>query len=79
MSRHQGIRILFKGGGRAVFRLSGTGTTGATLRLYVERFEADPALHDIDTQQALADIIAAADLISGLREKIGRTEPSVIT
>src|SRR5690606_10002886 len=61
VSSNQGIRVMFAGGSRLVFRLSGTGTSGATLRVYIERYEPDPARHGIDTQQALADLIAAAD------------------
>ncbi len=79
VSEHQGIRILFEGGSRVVIRLSGTGTSGATLRLYVERYEPDPARHDIDTQEALADLIAAADDIAGIHSHTGRAAPSVIT
>ena len=79
VSEHQGIRVLFEGGSRVVFRLSGTGTSGATLRVYIERYEPDPAKHDIDTQQALADLIAAADDIAGIRRHTGRDRPSVIT
>ncbi len=79
VSEHQGIRILFEGGSRVVLRLSGTGTSGATLRLYVERYEPDPARHDIDTQEALADLIGAADDIAGIRGHTGRDAPSVIT
>ena len=79
VSEHQGIRILFEGGSRVVLRLSGTGTSGATLRLYVERYEPDPDRHDIDTQEALADLIAAADDIAGIRSHTGRDAPSVIT
>ena len=79
VSRNQGIRILFAGGSRVVFRLSGTGTSGATLRVYIERFEPDPARHDIDTQAALADLIAVADEIAGIKSRTGRNEPSVIT
>jgi phosphoglucomutase len=79
VSRNQGIRIMFEGGSRAVFRLSGTGTSGATLRLYVERYEPDQARHDLDTQQALSDLIAAADEIAGIRRHTGREKPSVIT
>ena len=79
VSRNQGIRILFKGGSRIVFRLSGTGTEGATIRLYVERYEPDPARHGLDTQKALADLIAAADEIAGIRAHTGRDKPSVIT
>ncbi|UVK38193.1 alpha-D-glucose phosphate-specific phosphoglucomutase [Mesorhizobium sp. AR10] len=79
VSKNQGIRVLFEGGSRVVFRLSGTGTSGATLRVYVERYEADKARHDLDTQAALADLIAAADDIAGIRSHTGRDKPSVIT
>jgi len=79
VSKNQGIRILFEGGSRVVFRLSGTGTSGATLRVYIERFEPDPARHDLDTQQALADLIQAAEDIAGIRAHTGRDKPSVIT
>ncbi|MGN6550878.1 MAG: alpha-D-glucose phosphate-specific phosphoglucomutase, partial [Pararhizobium sp.] len=79
VSEHQGIRILFEGGSRVVFRLSGTGTSGATLRVYIERFEPDVARHDLDTQAALADLIAAADEIAGIARHTGRDRPSVIT
>jgi phosphoglucomutase len=78
-SEHQGIRVLFAGGSRVVFRLSGTGTSGATLRVYIERYEPDKSRHDLDTQQALADLIAAADDIAGIRSHTGRAKPSVIT
>ncbi|TJW12673.1 MAG: alpha-D-glucose phosphate-specific phosphoglucomutase [Mesorhizobium sp.] len=79
ISKNQGIRILFDGGSRVVFRLSGTGTSGATLRVYIERYEPDNSRHDLDTQQALADLIAAADDIAGIRSHTGRNKPSVIT
>ncbi|HUH49849.1 MAG TPA: alpha-D-glucose phosphate-specific phosphoglucomutase [Mycoplana sp.] len=79
VSKHQGIRILFVGGSRIVFRLSGTGTSGATLRVYIERFEPDAARHDIETQEALADLIAIADDIAGIKARTGRSAPSVIT
>ncbi len=79
VSRNQGIRILFEGGSRVVFRLSGTGTSGATIRLYVERYEPDPARHDLDTQSALADLISAADDLAGIVKHTGRAKPSVIT
>ncbi len=79
VSRNQGIRILFRGGSRIVYRLSGTGTSGATLRVYIERYEPDPARHNIETQAALADLIAAADGIAGIREHTGRDAPTVIT
>ncbi len=79
VSKHQGIRILFEGGSRVVFRLSGTGTSGATLRIYVERFEPDATRHDIETQEALADLIAAADHFGEIKVRTGRDAPSVIT
>ncbi len=79
VSKNQGIRILFVGGSRVVFRLSGTGTSGATLRVYIERFEPDAARHDIDTQEALADLIAVANEIAGIKTRTGRDEPTVIT
>ncbi|RWC67264.1 MAG: alpha-D-glucose phosphate-specific phosphoglucomutase [Mesorhizobium sp.] len=78
-SEHQGIRVLFEGGSRVVFRLSGTGTSGATLRVYIERYEPDKSRHDLDTQEALADLIAAADDIAGIKSHTGRDKPSVIT
>ncbi|MCQ1571037.1 alpha-D-glucose phosphate-specific phosphoglucomutase [Neorhizobium galegae] len=79
VSKNQGIRILFEGGSRVVFRLSGTGTSGATIRVYVERYEPDPSRHAIDTQEALADLITVADQISDLRKRTGRDKPTVIT
>jgi phosphoglucomutase len=78
-SRHQGVRVLFEGGSRVVFRLSGTGTSGATLRVYIERFEPDPAKHGLETGVALADLVAAADAIAGIRARTGRDRPDVIT
>ncbi|UVC07812.1 alpha-D-glucose phosphate-specific phosphoglucomutase [Rhizobium sp. TH2] len=79
ISRNQGIRILFEGGSRVVFRLSGTGTSGATLRVYIERYEPDASRHDMDTQEALADLIAVAEQIAGIKSRTGRDKPSVIT
>ncbi|MEZ5782141.1 MAG: alpha-D-glucose phosphate-specific phosphoglucomutase [Rhizobiaceae bacterium] len=79
ISRHQGVRIMFEGGSRVVLRLSGTGTSGATIRLYVERYEPDTDKHDIDTQVALADLIGAADDLAGIRKHTGRDKPTVIT
>jgi phosphoglucomutase len=79
VSKQQGVRILFADGSRIVFRLSGTGTSGATLRVYLERYEPDPARHDLDTQEALADLIAAAESLADIRRYTGRDEPSVIT
>jgi phosphoglucomutase len=79
VSKNQGVRILFEGGSRVVFRLSGTGTSGATIRVYVERYEPDPTRHNIETQSALADLIAVADEISELKKRSGRDHPTVIT
>jgi phosphoglucomutase len=79
VSSNQGIRVMFQGGSRVVFRLSGTGTSGATLRVYIERYEPDPARHELDTQEALADLIAAADLIAGIRQHTGMDAPTVVT
>jgi phosphoglucomutase len=79
LARQQGIRIFFGGGARVVYRLSGTGTAGATLRVYLERFEPDPARHGEETQAALAPVIAAAAALAGIRERTGRERPTVIT
>jgi len=78
-STHQGIRILFADGSRLVYRLSGTGTGGATLRVYIERFEPDPARHGFETQAALYDLIALSRELAGITRHTGRTEPSVVT
>ncbi|MDE2299059.1 MAG: alpha-D-glucose phosphate-specific phosphoglucomutase [Burkholderiales bacterium] len=79
VSTAQGVRIGLHDGSRIVFRLSGTGTEGATLRVYLERFEPDAARHAIDTQQALAPLVALADQLAGIRRYTGRTRPTVIT
>jgi phosphoglucomutase len=79
VSTRQGIRLLFAGGARIVYRLSGTGTAGATLRVYLERFEPDPARHDQDPQAALRPLITLADRLAGIAARTGRAAPSVIT
>ena len=79
ISRNQGVRILFAGGSRVVFRLSGTGTTGATLRVYLERYEPVGGDLDRDTGEMLAGIVAAAESIAGIAEHTGRLNPDVIT
>jgi phosphoglucomutase len=79
ISSNQGTRILFTDGSRIVFRLSGTGTEGATLRIYLEAFEPDTAKHYLDAQVALAEMIQIALHISQLVERTGRTSPTVIT
>jgi phosphoglucomutase len=78
-SSRQGVRIGFADGSRIVFRLSGTGTVGATLRLYLERYEPPDGRHDLDTQGALADLIDIAEKLGEIRRKTGRNAPSVIT
>ena len=75
----QGLRVIFDDGARIVYRLSGTGTAGATLRVYIERPEDDPARHNMETQAALADLIAAADDLAGIEARTGRSGPTVIT
>lgn len=79
MSSNQGIRVLFAGGSRVVFRLSGTGTSGATLRVYLERYEPIGGRLDADTTEMLAEIVAAADAIAGISRHTGRNQPDVIT
>ncbi|WP_076068690.1 alpha-D-glucose phosphate-specific phosphoglucomutase [Sphingomonas montana] len=79
VSRNQGIRILFDGGSRIVFRLSGTGTEGATLRVYLERYEPADGTLDHAVADALAPLIAAAEALAGITAHTGRTEPDVIT
>ncbi len=79
VSHNQGLRINFEGGGRAVLRLSGTGTEGATLRVYLERYEAPGGDLNIETQAALQEISEATARITGLRERTGRTRPDVMT
>jgi phosphoglucomutase len=79
VSSGQGVRVMFEGGSRIVYRLSGTGTAGATLRVYMERYE--PASGDLDqpVAEALAELAAAADAIAGITAHTGRTKPDVIT
>ena len=75
----QGIRVGFSDGSRIVFRLSGTGTEGATLRVYVERYEPDPAGQDLDPQVALAELIGIANGLAEIEKRTGRAKPTVIT
>lgn len=79
VSRNQGIRILFSDGSRIIFRLSGTGTEGATLRVYLEAYEADVSRHYLDAQEALQGLIEIALNISELQTRTGRDQPTVIT
>ena len=78
-SAKQGIRIAFQDGSRIVMRLSGTGTEGATLRVYLERYEPDSARHGVAVEEALAPVIAAAEEIAQIREHTGRDAPDVRT
>ena len=78
-SEKQGVRILLDDGSRIVFRLSGTGTEGATLRVYLERYVADASQHEVPTQQALAPLVALAERLAHISELTGRTAPDVIS
>jgi len=78
-SKNQGLRVMFADGSRIVYRLSGTGTAGATLRVYIERYEADPAKQFVETQAALSDLIALSRDLAEIERFTKRAEPSVIT
>jgi len=78
-SSKQGIRIGLKDGSRVVFRLSGTGTEGATLRVYLERHEPDASRHDIEAQTALQPLVQLADAVAQIRVITGMDQPSVMT
>ncbi len=78
-SKNQGIRIFFDGGGRAVFRLSGTGTQGATIRVYLELLETNPSSLQNNPHEALSNIAQAANILSELSLRTGRNKPDVIT
>ncbi len=79
VSKAQGVRLIFDDGARVIFRLSGTGTEGATLRLYLERYEPDPARQDEPVQSALADLALLADQIACIARHTGMNAPSVAT
>jgi phosphoglucomutase len=79
VSHQQGVRIVMTNGSRIVLRLSGTGTEGATLRLYLEQYEPDAARHAIPTQQALAGLIEIAEQLAQIKARTGRPGPSVTT
>ncbi len=79
VSEKQGVRIGFTDGSRIIFRLSGTGTQGATLRLYLESYEADSSKHDLDAQDALSELINIAEEIASIRNYTGMDKPTVIT
>jgi phosphoglucomutase len=79
VSKHQGIRILFGDAARLVFRLSGTGTVGATLRVYMEQFEQDASRHGEDTQRLLASLAQVAEQLAGISQHLSRDKPDVTT
>jgi len=78
-TKGQGVRVMFKGGSRIVYRLSGTGTVGATLRVYIERYEPPGGDLSLDAQVALADLIALSRSLAEIEKRTGRKEPSVVT
>jgi len=79
VSENQGVRILFEDGSRIIFRLSGTGTAGATIRIYLEYFEPDVSKQNLDAQDALQDFIRIAEEMSSIKKRTGRDRPTVIT
>jgi phosphoglucomutase len=79
VSQKQGVRVMFADGSRIVYRLSGTGTEGATLRVYLERYAAGPDGLDLDAQAALAPVIRAAHALAGIAAYTGRDAPDVVT
>ncbi|MEO0003582.1 MAG: hypothetical protein RLZZ22_1274, partial [Pseudomonadota bacterium] len=78
-SERQGVRVVLADSSRVVLRLSGTGTEGATLRVYLERHEPDPARHDLPLQQALAPLAALAEAVARIRHHTDRDQPDVMT
>ena len=78
-TKAQGVRVMFEGGSRIVYRLSGTGTAGATLRVYIERYEPSSGNLGEETQSALADLIGVSRALAEIEERTGRKEPSVVT
>ncbi len=78
-TKGQGVRVMFAGGSRIVYRLSGTGTVGATLRVYIERYEPPGGDLGEDAQAALADLIALSRSLAEIEKRTGRKEPSVVT
>ncbi|MFN4143119.1 alpha-D-glucose phosphate-specific phosphoglucomutase [Aestuariivirga sp.] len=78
-STKQGVRLLFEDGSRIVYRLSGTGTAGATLRVYLERYEPDASRHAIDTQEALGRLVTLSRSLAEIEARTGRSAPTVIT
>jgi len=79
VSADQGLRIFFEGGGRAVLRLSGTGTEGATLRVYLEQYVSESGAHDRDVSDALREVQAATRALTDMQKHLGRVDPDVKT
>jgi phosphoglucomutase len=79
VSPHQGLRIIFGEKARMVFRMSGTGTVGATVRLYIEQYETEAARQELDAQEILRDLILLAESLSEIRKRSGMAAPTVIT
>ena len=79
VSKNQGLRFIMEDGSRVVYRLSGTGSVGATIRVYIEKFEGDPTKHTLPTAEALKELVSIALSISNLEKLTGRKEPTVIT
>jgi len=79
LSTGGGIRVIFTNGARIIYRLSGTGTAGATLRIYLESYEANPQYHLQDAQLVLASLIHISEELAGIKKYTGRTQPDVIT
>lgn len=79
VSQKQGVRVVLQDSSRVVFRLSGTGTEGATLRVYLERHEPDASQQDVPAQEALAPLIALAEAVARIRHHTGMDAPTVMT
>jgi phosphoglucomutase len=79
VSQKQGVRVILTDGSRVVFRLSGTGTEGATLRVYLERHEPDATRHDLEAQTALKPLIELAEALAHIHALTGMAQPSVMT
>ena len=73
------MRLLLEKGSRVVFRLSGTGTEGATLRIYLESYEGDPARHALPVQEALAPLVRLAEEVAQIKALTGRQQPDVVS
>lgn len=78
VSEHQGVRLVFSDDARIVYRLSGTGTGGATLRVYLERFEPNPARHRLASREAVRDLATFAVQVAEIERRTGRVEPSAV-